>query len=81
MSGVLQKDRVEARTVKCESAMASMHSTEDGEPKKEVGETRHITPCDRDAEHLNHTRCVPSLGPRRPTLTPEPGPKRTHLAQ
>ena len=73
---------MEARTVKCESAMVSVHSTEDAEPKKELGETRHITAhMTREAEHLDHTRCVPGLGPTRPTLTPEPGPGRTHLAQ
>lgn len=38
-SGALQKDHVEARIVKCEPATASVHPTEDGAPKKELGET------------------------------------------
>lgn len=64
MSGALQKDHVEARMVKCESAMASVHSTEDGEPKKEVGETRHITP------HVTETQSTSTIQDVYPAWAP-----------
>ena len=58
---------MEARTVKCESAMVSVHSTEDAEPKKELGETRHITAHMTERQSTSTIQDVyPAWAPRGP---------------